>query len=434
MPELKPSSDVVACFLDYGYFANMADKLSQSFKKTYYYTPCETEFREVGHSVFGDGLDNVERCDNFLDPDVLKTIDLFICPDTGMAPLQKYLKSIGKAVWGSMDASEIEYSRTRFIQLLKRLGLPTVESKPIKGITALAEHLKGVQNKWVKLNKYRANMETWHHIDYAHSQRKLEVLSLAFGGAKELAMFLVQDNIETEIETGYDGWCIDGEFPVRGFCGYENKNQAYLAALTDYKDLPEGVRTVNEALAPILKQYGYRNFWSTEVRIKDGVPYFIDPTARAAGLALEQQQESLTNMADVIWFGANGEMIEPEYSHKFCVEATVHYSGDLDAWKTIKVPQEVRRWFKADHYCVIDDCYQYPISPSDELGVLIGLGDTPEEAIDHLKESYAVLKDEPLSIDMESIVELLDKARNGKADGVKFGDAPVPDAETVVLH
>ena len=50
MPEMKPVSDVVCLVADYGYFANLAEKLSESFKKQYYYSPVETEFRFVRRS------------------------------------------------------------------------------------------------------------------------------------------------------------------------------------------------------------------------------------------------------------------------------------------------------------------------------------------------------------------------------------------------
>lgn len=430
---IKDISEITAIVVDYGYFANLAEKLSTHYEKVFYYTPIETEFREIGNCILGDGIDNVERLDDFLDPEKLKQIDLFVFPDTGMAPLQKHLKELGKIVWGSMGASSMEYSRTKFVEILDEVGLPVAPSNVLRGITDLSNHLKKVGNKWVKINNFRANMETWHHFDFAHSQRKLESLSLAFGGAKERVKFLVQDHIETEIETGYDGWCVDGEFPSVGFCGYENKNQAYLAALTDYDNLPDVVKQVNSAFAPLLKATGYRNFFSTEIRIKDGVPYFIDPTLRAAGLALEQQQESLLNIGEIIWKGAQGELIKPKYSHKFAVEATVHYTGEMDAWKTLNVPESVRRWFKADHYCIIDGNHHYPLNTkSDECGVMIGLGNSVDESVNHLKENMDAMKNEPVSINLEAVAQLIHKATQGKSEGVKFSDEPLPDPSIVV--
>ena len=156
--------------------------------------------------------------------------------DLGYGEFQRYLRSLSKAVWGSMGASDLELYRTRFIDTVKRLGLPVVNSVKLQGLTALAEHLKGVKNKWVKINRFRENMETWKHINYQHSERMLEHLALVFGPVKEGPWFVVQEQIKSEgdspvMEVGYDGWCIttpDGEavFPPKSYYGLEAEEPA----------------------------------------------------------------------------------------------------------------------------------------------------------------------------------------------------------------
>ena len=106
--------------------------------------------------------------------------------------------------------------------------------------------------------------------------------------------------------------------------------------------------------------------------------------------------------------------------------------GDVEAWKILRVPKDKRAFIKADHYCVINDDYHYPISKSDELGVVMGLGDTAQEAIDHLKENFKAIEDEFASIDIIALAELLQKAQDGKEHGVNFSDAPIPEPEEVV--
>src|SRR5260370_32342386 len=138
-------------------------------------------------------------------------------------------------------------------------------------------------------------METWDHLEYAHSVRTLDSLAVILGAAKESINFVVQDEIECDVEIGYDGWCIDGRCPSQSFQGYEKKNELYLGSLLDADDLPEELIIVNEAMAPVLKEYGYRNWWASEVRVCEGVPYFIDPTARMAGPAFEHQLETGAN-------------------------------------------------------------------------------------------------------------------------------------------
>lgn len=426
--KMKSVEDVVACVIDYGTFISVAEKLAETMKCVYYYSPYEEEYQDVRECVKGTGLDKVKRCDDYLDPKIFDTIDLFIFPDIGFGGLQKHLRSLGKAVWGQMGANEIEIDRDYFLKVLKKVGLPIIESKTIIGMSALRDYLQKNENKWIKVNRYRRNMETWHHIDYAHSQRMLDSISVIFGSAQEEITFIVQDNIKSDMEAGYDGWCIDGKFPSYSFQGYEKKNELYLGSLLSNDELPEEIKTVNEAMAPVLKEYGYRDWWATEIRIADGIPYFIDPTPRMPGQTGEHQLETCTNLADIIWQGAQGILIEPEFQWKFAAEATLHYDALSDdiavtrEWKTLDLPKQVRRWLKLYHYCKIDGLYHFSPEKTDEVGVVIGVGNSIEESIEHLKENLEILKDLPVHANLAGFADLLESIEHAKKEGMKFAD------------
>ena len=346
----------------------------------------------------GYGLDNVEKIDEFLNPKILDSVDLFVFPDIGYGDMQRHLRRIGKAVWGHMGATTLELYRDQFLEILEGVGLPTIPSKTIVGLSALREHLKTVEDKWIKVNCFRANSETWHHLDYEHSEDYLDDLAVIFGGAKEIVLFVVQDNLKSDMEIGYDGWCIDGQFPQSSFQGYEKKNELYLGSELSYEDLPDEIKTVNEAMAPVLKSFGYRGWWATEIRIKDGVPYFIDPTPRMPGQTGEHQLETCTNFAEVIWYGANGIVIPPEFRWRFAVEATLHFDGGakhdqiVKEWRTLRIPKNVERWVKLYRYGKIDGVYKFAPDMSGEPGVVIGAGNTVEAAIAHLKKNLKMLK------------------------------------------
>ena len=64
---------------------------------------------------------------------------------------------------------------------------------------------------------------------------------------------------------------------------------------------------------PSFKEYNYRGFFSSEVRITGGKGYPIDLTARAGSPPSRLYQNVMTNLAEVIWYGAGGILIEPEY-------------------------------------------------------------------------------------------------------------------------
>lgn len=433
---MKSVSDITVCTVDYGKFIWLSEKMGEKCKKSYYYSPFEWEFEDVYQAVRGDGLFYCERIDEFMEPEILKEIDLFIFPDIGYGGLQRYLRSIGKSVWGSMGASELELYRTRFISMVKKAGLPMVNSVKKTGITQLADHLKQVKDKWIKINRYRAVTETWHHQDYQHSQQKLDSMAVRLGGLKEHAVFVVQDTIDSDVEIGYDGWTVDGKFPQSSFQGYEFKNESYLGSVLPFKKLPEQVKRVNEAMESMLKAYEYRNFIATEIRVKDDVPYFIDPTLRMPGLTGDHLVESCTNLAEVIWSGANGELIEPEFLCEFAAVATLHCKTHVSGeWFSLKIPEEVRRYVKLYHYCIADDIYHFIPSPPmdcDEPGVVIGLGDSIEGAIDHLKKNMELLKDEPLSVDIDSFSDLLKQIHTAEDEGMEFTDQKVPEPSVVM--
>ena len=299
---MKHESEVTAVVCDYGTLGiALAEKLAKTFRKVCFHSPIDDEFRNIKACCHGYGVEGVERCDDFLDPDVFDEADLYIFPDIGWGGTQKYLRRAGKAVWGSMGADDFELYRTRFISLLEKMELPIIPSVKIKGLTNLALYLEKNENKWIKVNCYRDNMETWHHISWGHSRLYLDELAVEFGGLKDEIVFVVQDDLETDVEIGYDGWTVDGQFPSAVFSGYEKKNELYLGSWLDAENLPDVVKEINSAISPVLDGYGYRNMLATELRVKDDVAYFIDPTFRMAGQTQEHLTNTCDNLPEVIW-------------------------------------------------------------------------------------------------------------------------------------
>lgn len=429
---MKPVEDVTCLCADYGTFICLAEKLAETYKKVYYYAPIDAEYRDAQDWVIGDGLPKVERVHELVTPELIKEVDLWVFPDIGWGGFQKYLRSIGKAVWGPMGADELELYRTKFLKVVESLGLPVAPYKVCRGLTELSDYLKENTRKWVKINVFRQNMETWFHLDWEHSRNKLNEMACCFGGVSEEVVFVVQDEIESDVEIGYDGWSVDGKYPNISAQGYEKKNELYLGSTREYDDLPELVKVVNESFGPILESYGYRNFFATEIRVKDDLPYFTDPTLRMPGQTGEQLLESCANLGIVIWEGANGTLIEPTFSSQFLAEATLHYTGDVEGWKTVKVPEEVRQWIKLAQFCLVDGRYEFPPHANDEVGVVLGLGDSIENAIDHLKDNLESLGDEPVEAHLDGFKDLIESIEEAEKEGMEFTDDPLPDPKEVI--
>ncbi len=435
---MKPLSQIHVCVIDYGAFIPLAEMMAKVTARTSYHSPFEQEFLSLKRCCIGDGMPTFERVDDYMDPEFFDSVDLWCFPDQGFGGFQKYLRSLNKLVWGSMGASDLELYRTRFLDVLAKVGLPMVKAVRLRGVDALAEHLKAVENKHVKINRYREECETFHHIDYAHSRSELHRLAVEFGPIDPV--FVVQDAIDDEegspvVEIGYDGWSVDGQFPTRSYSGYEAKNENYLGSEMAYDDLPEAVKLVNEKMAPVLKGYGYRNFWATEIRIKNDVPHFIDPTCRQAGMTQEHLVlGTCRNLPEVIYRGAAGEMVEPEFTSQFAAEATLHYTGPggNHGWKTLRVPDAIADKVALYRYCMAEDAYHFPPAKNDEVGVICGNGDSIEAAIEDLKEGFDEFGEEPVKIELSGFAELIEEIDKAEKEGLEFSDQPVPGPEVAL--
>lgn len=428
---MKEVQELNVCVVDFGSFISLAEKLAETCAHVNYHSPVEREFRNIDDEVIGLGIPNVHKIESFMHPDVVEETDLFVFPDIGYEGEQLYLKSIGKPVWGSMGGDMLERLRTRFIDTVEKLGLPMVESVKIRGLENLCDYLKEHEDRWVKVNEFRDNMETWHHQDWLHSQPMLRRLWIKFAVAPELVWFVVQKNLPGATEIGYDGLSVDGWFPDSSYQGYEKKNELYLGAMTQYDDLPEEVRLVNEKFLTVLEEYGYRNFFATEIRNFEGTPYFIDPTLRMPGQTGEQLLETMANLAEVIWQGAQGELIQPEWAAKFATSATLNYRGDLEDVKVIRVPEEARPYVKLCRYRQKGDEFHFPANKREDVGVVIGMGDTITDAIQNLKDNFELIGDESVSIKPEGFKDLLEDIEQAEQEGIEFTKGEVPEPASV---
>ncbi|WP_340054498.1 hypothetical protein [Pseudomonas sp. JAI120] len=170
--------------------------------------------------------------------------------------------------------------------------------------------------------------------------------------------------------------------------GGEVKDEAYLMQTVRGAELPEQVRTVNEKLAPALKSYGYRGFLSTEVRCtKDGKAYLIDPCCRAGSPPNELYQVLMENIAEVIWYAAEGIVIEPEYKAKWGAEVLLISEWADQNWMHVAIDKSVADFVKLRNFCRIEG--EYYVIPQwtgcAEIGAVVAYGDTPDEAIANCK-------------------------------------------------
>lgn len=426
-------------FYDHGLFTHFALTLSRYFGRVLYYSPYQSAFPTSSMVAPGSGYDGRNGLDGRMERtnkpwSVMDEVDLVVFADIYDGDLQAWMRKKGKLVWGCGAGEVFEEQRWEQKEIIRKAGLPVQPVRRVVGVKALRDYLKAHEDKFVKLSFTRGDMETWHHENYVLSTPKLAKLEAQLGPMGASKEFVIEDPVSDAVEAGYDGYCIGGKFPKMGLLGYEIKDCGLMGAVRKYADFPESVRMVNEKLAPQLAEWDYRGMISTEVRVtKDGKGYLIDPTCRMAAPPSEMYEELYSNWGEILWQGAQGVCVDPVPVAKFGVEALIHSEWAEENWQPVHIPNGVRRWVKLRNGCRVDGV-DY-VAPQDyalkEIGAVVGIGDTIEEAVAMCRRVADQVKGEGVKIRLDAIGDALREIAEGEEMGVEFSDEELPTEEEV---
>lgn len=431
---MKEASDVTCLFVDHGLFIPLAQRLSQFYKRILYHKPGTEAFPTINRGCIGDGFSEIECC---VDPWRLVDsgeIDLAVFPDILDSGMELHLEQLGIPVWGSRKGDSIELSREKFLGILKNSGLECPTYERVVGLSSLMSHLRDKTDKFIKISRWRGSMETWHWRSWALDEDRLFSIGLKFGPLREYVPFMVFDSIETDIEDGGDFLTVDGLFPKLCLRGIESKDKGYFSAVTKVEDLPDYTQEILEVFGKELKPYRYRNMFSVEVRVRDDKAYFIDPCCRGGLPATGSQMMVWSNIADFIWVGAHGDLIELEPSAQFTAECAISLKRDKCAWSIMEVPKSIKPWVKIPDCCEVEDGL-LAIPPDDQgdntIGWIVALSDSPKSLVDTMKEQVSLLPD-GVSASTESLVELIQEAERMDNEGLSITDKPLPEPTEVL--
>jgi hypothetical protein len=323
-------------------------------------------------------------------------------------------------VWGSGKAAILELDRRYLRKVLIDVGLPSVPATVIKGIKALKAHLKSHNDVWIKNSGFRGDFESAHHIDMATSQAWLDDVAAKLGPYQESFEFLVEKSVRG-IETGYDGFTVDGQFPDTCIYGYEEKGEAYICKVANQQSLPKLLREPNEKLAPILKKFQCRSFYSNEMRVADdGTAYLTDPCMRSGLPPSQLYIELFKNWDEIIWNGAAGILTEPVPLGKFGAQIIVGSPWIEKKYMALSIPDNDRRWVKlVSHLRVKNKDY---VAPNDAETVcsVIAIGDSVDEVVDKVIDRVGSLESIDLRYNISAFDSLKRVIEKGKKKGVNW--------------
>ena len=393
---------------DNGTFVSVAERLAKDFGKVMYYSPCKSAFPQVKNALIGHGLRGVERINNFWDH--IDEMDIAVFPDVMDGDIQLHLDSLGKKVFGSRKGEDMELNRDGMKEYMKELGLPVGHYEIVKGMDALRKYIKAHKNIWIKISTYRGDFETLQAKNYSYIQLKLDEIERELGAVKNEVEFICEDDLDDKVEVGYDGYCINGQFPNETMFGIEVKDLGYVGLMKPYKDLPEPVLNFNNVITPTMKAYGYKNFVSTEVRIgRDQIGFMNDFCGRTGSPPNELYQNMFTNFSQIVWEGAHGKCIDPIPENKWGVEVLIHCSWAEKNWLPIQFPEKYYDNLKFRDVCVING--QHYIIPQyvglPEVGAIVATGDTLEAALSQVEEIADTIRGYYVEVPLNAI----DKAK-----------------------
>lgn len=415
----KLTKDKVILVCDNGLFFEFALKLADHFKKVYYYTEWKNAYPAMAEAMIGtewkngkklntfDGK-NFERIENMFS--VLDEIDCFFTPDIYDGDLLETLESSGIPSFGSGKAERLELNRYETAQEMKAVGMDVAPTHKVVGMESLRNLLKKVENKWIKISKYRKTFETFHHISYRLSEPLLDSVENTLGPLKYIAEFIVVDDIEAVVEEGIDAYAVDGKLPSMMFTGCEIKDVAYAGKCVMQDELSSGNKSVNEKFLKLLKKYDHNGFFSTEVRTtKDGKNYFIDPCMRLGLPPNALYQEIYKNLGEIIWMGANNQLVDPEVDNMYGMEVLISSGWHSGNHQTVYFPPEIRQWIKLINPIKIDGTYHVlRIGDSSTIGSLVAVGKSHQECAAKIKKMAEKIEGYDLHIKTEGLDEAID--------------------------
>lgn len=312
------------CICDNGIFSALAETLSASFGKVYYTAPWVSAFPSSYQVEVGEGFPNFERVDDIWG--IVDDVDLFVFPDLFQGPLQEHLADKGKRVFGSRNGDELENYRGEAKAHFKELDIPQGPYEVVKGMAALRRYIqgRGHDKLWIKISLTRKDTETFALEGYEGIKNRLDRIEADLGPVADTMQFIVEDDLPDTRDIAIDTHCIDGSYPALGLLGTEEKGEAYVAVVKPWRELPTQLTDIYDKLAPTLKQYGYRNFLSLECRVRQSDIWLGDPCTRAGSPPFELQVNMLRNLPEILWEGAEGKVVEPEYNGRYGFLLIVH--------------------------------------------------------------------------------------------------------------
>jgi len=402
--------------VDRGDHAYIAEAMAEKAAKVWHYTPILGRQPKNRDDQIGSGLDGVEKVDDF--EQYKDKADLIIFPGEYDGEICNRMWEENRRAFGSGLSTEIEINRKLFLDTLQRVELPIIKTYISEGLDDAIEYLTGKTDKWIKASYNRGDFDTKHYHNMKTFMPWLTFMRNKLGqkGADTVEL-LIQNSFKALVESGWDGYNIDGRFSKTGTIGYEKKDQWYIYRIVE--DCPDVLKNINDKMSPEFKKRGYRGAYSTEARINEsGAVRFTDLTARFGSPPGEGICESYTSFAQDVFDVANGDMPKMEYKDEYGAMLILTSSWNEEQEVCVDFPKEIKNNIKLRHsYKHKGNYYCVPNESSGFFGAVAAQGNTLKEAVARVNECA----EQVICLDLEYHHIRLEEAEEMVKDGHQFG-------------
>jgi len=407
--------------IDFGLFCEHAAALTDNGKnQVYYYSQWESNFPAFDKYIIGEGS-GVTKIKNFWE--YVDQVDCIVNFDVYNNDVITYLRDKGYRVYGAGLGEILENDRWAMKTLVKKLGLPVNNAVRIAGTPDLREYLKKNKDKYIKIDLFRQNLESFHSKDYKSVEIIIDEMDNVLGPFKDDFEFIVEDAIDAKesAEPGFDGFFNGKEFVKPYLFGYEIEKAFYIGKFTN--QLAPQLQNTLDKLTPVLREVDYRGAMSLEEKVvsKD-TSYLLDVCARQPAPLSAGYIEWIKNYPELIWKIAGAEAVKIEPVATYVGAMPLESSHANEHWLRILIDDVAknRRNIKFRQFVKKGNFY-YAVPGMSSVVVIVAWGESVDEVYNKIKKLIDKVEAYGLQKDVFGGLDLAHKEiEKGKQLGVSF--------------
>ncbi len=333
-----------------------AVRLCKDFHEVYYYTVWEESTSFAAYSLGMGMAPNIRSVYDFFDTINSHEVDLICFFDVGAGGMCHYIRETsGVPVYGAGLGEKLEQQRFETRKLQKELGLRAHKTVRVRGTEALRKYLQENPDKYVKLDIFRGDIESFKVPVIEVAEELLREIEHVSGPFRDERPFMIEDCLDAVYEDGLDAFFNGTKFLRPFLVGIEH-GIPYIGR--SFEVGPPYIEQLVECITPELAERNYRGAISIEQRVQSPTTaYPIDWTCRFPMPLGTIYTNWIKNYSEVIMGCARGEDVKIEPASKYVMGANILAPHKDKAWVRLDIDKAVREKVKLWGACKADGYY-----------------------------------------------------------------------------